>query len=287
MTTTTDPSLDTALTKFLAHLIGKNRSDGTIQAYATDLNQFLTHLTENDLTVHSPMDITKSHISEYLTYLSRERGLSCVTCSRKLAAIREYFRFLVDGEVITKSPAERVESPKQERRSRNRMRQDEYNRLLSVAGSNHRDYAILTVLLQCGLRVSELYSLTVDDIDLSAGVLLIRDGKGQADRRIAPEKKTRKALTAFLKDRGEQDSSTLSLNRYGEPLSRYGVRKLILRLCTETGLEKKVRPHIFRHIFASMRACLVIHEALFASRRTSKRMNATSIMLSLVCTFPS
>jgi integrase/recombinase XerD len=99
-----------------------------------------------------------------------------------------------------------VESPKQERRSRNRMRQDEYNRLLSVAGSSHRDYAILTVLLQCGLRVSELCNLTVDDIDLSAGVLLIRDGKGRADRRIALEKKARKALTSHLKDRGEQNS---------------------------------------------------------------------------------
>ena len=134
------------------------------------------------------------------------------------------------------------------------MRQDEYNPLLSVAGSNHRDYAILTVLLQCGLRVSELCNLTVEDTDLAAGVLLIRDGKGQANRRIALEKKARKALTAFLKDRGEQESPILFLNRYGEPLSRYGVRKLILWLCDEAGLEKKVSPHIFRHTFASMKA---------------------------------
>lgn len=176
---TNDRSLETALTKFLAMLAGKNRSNGTIQAYSTDVTQFLTYLTENDLTVHSPADVTKSHLIEYMTYLSRERALSGVSCARKLAAIREYFRFLVDEEILTKSPAEKVESPKQERRTRNRMRSDEYNRLLSSAGSNHRDYAILTVLLQCGLRVSELCNLSVDDIDLTASVLLIRDGKGR------------------------------------------------------------------------------------------------------------
>jgi len=210
MTTTTDQSLETALTKFLAMLAGKNRSSGTIQAYSTDVTQFLSYLTENDLTVHSPADVTKSHLTEYMTYLGRERQLSGVSCARKLAAIREYFRFLVDEEILAKSPAERVESPKQERRTRNRMRSDEYNRLLSSAGSNHRDYAILTVLLQCGLRVSELCNLSVDDIDLTASVLLIRDGKGQADRRIALEKKAIKALKAHLKERGEQLSRICS-----------------------------------------------------------------------------
>jgi integrase/recombinase XerC len=249
-----DLTVETALTLFLAMLTGKNRSNGTIQAYSTDISQFLAYLTETDVTVRSPSDITKSHLTEYMTYLSRERALSGVSCARKLAALREYFRFLVDEEVLAKSPAEKVESPKQERRNRNRMRQDEYNRLLSSAGSNHRDYAILTVLLQCGLRVSELCNLAVDDIDLAAGVLVIRDGKGQADRRIALEKKATKALKAHLKERGEQPSPALFLNRYGEPLSRFGVRKLILRLCGEAGLEKKVSPHIFRHTFASMKA---------------------------------
>lgn len=254
MISTNALSLETALTKFLATLMGKNRSSATIQAYSTDVTQFLAYLTENDLTVHSPADVTKSHLTEYMTYLSRDRALSGVSCARKLAAIREYFRFLVDEEILAKSPAEKVEGPKQERRSRNRMRSDEYNRLLSSAGSNHRDYAILTVLLQCGLRVSELCNLSVDDIDLTASVLLIRDGKGQADRRIALEKKAIKALKAHLKERGEQVSPALFLNRYDEPLSRFGVRKLILRLCAEAGLEKKVSPHIFRHTFASMKA---------------------------------
>ncbi|MDQ6603218.1 MAG: site-specific integrase, partial [Chloroflexota bacterium] len=96
MTTTNAPSLETALTTFLAMLAGKNRSGGTIQAYGTDVAQFLAYLTETDVTVHSPADITKSHLTEYMTYLSRERALSGVSCARKLAAIREYFRFLVD-----------------------------------------------------------------------------------------------------------------------------------------------------------------------------------------------
>jgi len=174
--------------------------------------------------------------------------------ARKLAAIREYFRFFVEQEQLAKSPAETVERPKQERRTRNRMRQDEYHRLLASAGSNHRDFAILTVLLQCGLRVSELCGLAVEDIDLTAGLLIVRDGKGQADREIVLEKKARKALKSYLDNRPESHSPALFLNRYGEPLSRYGVHKLIRKYCQEAGIEKRVSAHIFRHTFASMKA---------------------------------
>jgi integrase/recombinase XerD len=250
----TATSLETGLAAFRPSLSGKNRSQATIQAYATDLTQFFTYLRENDITVSSVADVARHHITDYLFHLAEERQLSGVSRARKLVAIRAFFRFLVDAELLARSPAATVEVPKKEQKARSRMRQDEYSRLLSIAGRHPRDFAILTILLQCGLRVTELCSLAMEDVDLTANVLTVRDGKGQADREIVVEKKAKKALTTYLKDRGEQLSPALFLNRYGEPLSRYGVHKLIQKYCQDAGIEKRVSAHIFRHTFASVKA---------------------------------
>ncbi len=209
---------------------------------------------ENDSTVHAASHVGRFHITEYLTHLSQEHGLSGVTRARKLAAIKEYFRFLVAEELLLMSPAEKVEAPKMERKTRTRMRQDEYSRLLSIAGSSPRDFAILTIFLQTGLRVGELCALTTEDIDLVAGTLRVRSGKGQASREIDLEKKAIKALKTLPEGSGRHPSPALFLNRYGEPIGDRGVRKLIDRLCKEAGLEKRISPHIFRHTFASVKA---------------------------------
>jgi site-specific recombinase XerC len=112
-------------------------------------------MTENDLLVTHLSAITKSHLSEYLSTLS-DQGLSGRTRARKLAAIKEYFRFLVDQGILPVSPAETLSAPKRERNSRTYLTPEEYTRLLSLTGNNPRDYAILQVFLQTGIRISEL-----------------------------------------------------------------------------------------------------------------------------------
>jgi site-specific recombinase XerD len=181
------------MTQFLADLSGKNRSSLTIRCYRIDVSQFLTWIQENDLTVSHPAAITKSHLSKYLSSLS-DQGLSGRTRARKLAAIKEYFRFLVGSGVIAVSPTESVSAPKRERNGRNYLTPEEYTRLLSLAGSNPRDYAILQVFLQTGIWVSELCSLTLSDVDLADRALTIRQGKGMADRSIELEKKGYQAM---------------------------------------------------------------------------------------------
>lgn len=247
-------SLETGLATFMTALVGKNRSSATVRAYTTDLVQFFAYLRENDVTVTGGATVGRAHVTDYLAHLSQEHDLSGVTRARKLVAIREYFRFLVAEEFLLMSPAQKIEAPRQERKTRTRMRQDEYSRLLSIAGSSPRDFAILTVFLQCGIRVGELCALTISDIDLVAATLTVRSGKGMADREIELEKKAVKALRTYLKDRGDTASPALFLNRYGAPIGDRGIRKLIDRLCKEAGLEKKISPHIFRHTFASVKA---------------------------------
>jgi integrase/recombinase XerD len=92
---------------------------------------------------------------EYLSSLAK-RELTGIARARKMSAIREYFRFLEGVGVITKSPTTGIETPKQEKNGRQVLRLDEYTKMLSLAGANTRDYAILQVFLQTGIRVSEL-----------------------------------------------------------------------------------------------------------------------------------
>jgi integrase/recombinase XerC len=241
------------LEQFLSELSGKNRSPLTIRCYGIDVSQFLSWISENDLTVSTPAAITKSHLSEYLSSLSNQ-GLSGRTRARKLAAIKEYFRFMVGSGVIATSPAESVSAPKRERNGRTYLTPAEYTRLLSLAGSNSRDYAILQVFLQTGIRVSELCSLTLSDVDLADRTLTIRQGKGMADRSIELEKKGSQAIKNHLRSRAQSLSDALFLNYQAEPISERGVQKLLAKYVKLAGITKKISPHSLRHTFATYKA---------------------------------
>src|SRR6266480_5626891 len=191
--------LSTSLTRYLNSLSGRNLSNHTATAYRTDLLQFLNFLAENDITVDSPAKITRTHILDYLSHLA-DLGRSGITRVRKLAAIREYLKFLVAEGTLTSSPAENIIRPKQERKQRVFLRVDEYMRLLNAAAGNSRDYAILQLFLQTGIRVAELVGLQLSDIALEAGTMLV-NGKGNKQRTIYFEKKATQASRAYLPKR--------------------------------------------------------------------------------------
>jgi site-specific recombinase XerD len=216
-------------------------------------SQFLSWLSENDLIVTSPADVTKSHVSEYLAHLS-DQGLSGRTRARKLAAIKEYFCFLVARGLIPVSPAETMTAPKRERNGRTYLTVAEYTRLLSLAGSNPRNYAILQVFLQTSIRISELCNLTLSDVDLADRTLTIRQGKGMSDRTIELEKKGYQAIKNYLRSRPQSLGDVLFLNYQAEPLSERGVQKLLQKYVKLSGITKKISPHSLRHTFATYTA---------------------------------
>src|SRR5205823_13412813 len=113
---------------------------------------------------HTPQDVEKVDILEYFSFLAK-KDLTGVARARKLSALREYFRFLEGIGEIAKSPTSGVETPKREKNARQFLRSDEYTRMLTLAGASPRDYAILQVFLQTGIRVSELAKLKIEDID--------------------------------------------------------------------------------------------------------------------------
>src|SRR5205807_10613308 len=141
---------------FLQELVGGNKSTLTLTAYKTDLMQFFQWLAENDVTVTIPGQVTRGHVNEYLAFLSSQ-GRSGVTRARKLAALKSFFTYLKDENLITASPADTIHMPNKERKRKVVLRTDEYSRMLSEAGGKPRDFAILQLFLT--------YPCTARDID--------------------------------------------------------------------------------------------------------------------------
>ena len=156
--------LEKGLAIFLNALSGKNRSAATIRAYQTDISQFISFLHATNVSVRTPADVEKMDVVEHLSVLAK-RELTGIARARKMSALREYFRFLEGIGIIPKSPTTGIETPKREKNGRQVLRSDEYTKMLSLAGANPRDYAILQVFLQTGIRVSELANLKIEDID--------------------------------------------------------------------------------------------------------------------------
>jgi len=244
--------LDRAIAAFLDSLSAKNRSHLTIRAYRTDLMQFVAFLTETTISAASSQDITREDVLDFLTELGR-RGLSGVARARKLAAIREFFRHLEGAGTLKKSPAAGIDTPKRERNARHYLRTDEFSKMLSLAGSNPRDYAILQVFLQTGVRVSELAGLILSDIDLAKPAITVR-GKGNIEREIALEKRGMQALKNYLVARPQTITDRVFLNYQGSPISERGIRKLVVKYTKEAGITRRASCHTLRHTFATQKA---------------------------------
>lgn len=238
---------------FQTDLVARNRGEATVRAYLTDIAQFVQFLVDSNVVAAAgPTRVAHTDVIEYLGDVSR-RGVSGVSRARKLAALREYFRFLKETGVIQRSPADGVRTPRKERHVRTYLLPDEYTRMLSLAGGRPRDYAILQVFLQTGVRVSELCALTLDDVDLVHGSLRVR-GKGMTTREIDLEQKGMQALRNWLAVRPPVADMHLFLNRSGGPLGARGVRKLVVKYRRAAGITRRASCHSLRHTFATYKA---------------------------------
>jgi integrase/recombinase XerC len=232
---------------------GQQPEPVTIVNYTIDLTQFMAFLAETNPLLISPTDVIKSDISEYMASLS-DRKLSGVARARKLAAIRAFFRFLVEHDHIPSSPAEGLPTPKKEKNERTHLTSAEYTKILSLAGGNPRDYAMFQIFLQTGIRVSELCNLAVSDLDLTGGWLHVREGKGQKARRIELEPKGIQAVKSYLKLQGASPYPNLFLNYKGDPISERGVEKIVTKYAKRAGITRRVMCHSLRHTFATEKA---------------------------------
>jgi len=229
---------------------------GTHQAYRTDIQQFLTWLAENDLTVTGAHQVTRSHINDYLSYLAN-KGRTGTTRSRKMVSLHLFFTYLVQEGVIPYSPTAKVKRPRRERKPKQVLRFDEIQRTVGAARGSPRDYALLQLLLQTSIRVSEVIAIRLSELDLEQKTLTIH-GKGCRERIIRLEKKALQALHSYLAVRPHTTDQHLFLNYQGQGLSIGGVRKMVEKYVKRADIPKKISCHGLHYSCATTRAALGI-----------------------------
>jgi integrase/recombinase XerC len=243
--------------RFLDYLgVEKGLSPATVRAYAADLRQFTAFLNGGGAGGIDLDLVSLRSVRSFLGHLSA-LGLEPSTLSRKLATLRSFFRFLNREGEMEGNPARALPTPSLPQRLPPALTVDEAFRLLEGAGlasrSPLRDRAALELLYSSGLRVGELSSLDLEDLDLPGGIVRVK-GKGRKERLVPVGSKAVLALARYVTEERRSlpaDRDPLFVNRRGTRLSSRSINRLITALCRRQGWPKKVTPHSLRHSFAT------------------------------------
>lgn len=245
--------------RFIVYLtLERGLSHNTVLAYRRDLSALLAYA---DQAGRALPELDTSDLQRFLRR-RKEEGLSHRSLRRAISALRTFYRFLAQEEVIAKSPAEQLEAPKASLYLPTTLRHGELEELLNVAYQDvtplgRRNAAMLELLYASGLRVSELVSLPLHGVHLDASFVRV-EGKGRRERLVPFGSRAKRALEAYLAVRGELRSAkekplaeTVFLNHRGRPLSRVAVWGILKRLAAKAGLPRPPHPHVLRHSFAT------------------------------------
>jgi site-specific recombinase XerD len=271
-----DPDSFPLLDRFLGYFQAiRERSQLTIREYRYDLCLFFRwlkikrQLTEAntaieavliaDVTIDLIRSVTLTDLYDYVTWLSRERGLMPSSRARKIASLRSFFHYLHTKEhLLTENIAAALESPKQIRRLPRYLSVEESKNLLQAAADSDsplsaRDYCILTLFLNCGLRLSELCGINLRSIREEILVVL---GKGKKERTVYLNGACLFALEQYLAVRphtGKTDPDALFISRLGGRISNKMVQVLIKNYICKAGLDpKRYSTHKLRHTAATL-----------------------------------
>jgi integrase/recombinase XerC len=238
--------------------VERNLSPHTVKAYSADLSQFHSFLGGGDVAIG---EIDHLRIRGYIGTLYKKEKKSSI--GRKLASIRSFFDYLVKKGCLGNNPARMVAIPKRDRGLPSLISVDEAFALMEApkdpSFKHLRDRAILETLYSCGIRVSELAGLNMDDIDLKKGVLKVL-GKGNKERVVPIGEKAIKAIGGYLKDRGQgvkgsrgkvDSLEPLFINLRGGRLTQRSIERLVKRYSLGIASGKRVTPHTLRHTFAT------------------------------------
>ena len=251
------PELEVQIKRYLEELARTSASPHSIRAYESDLAQFLAYLSPPDLTPPAPREIDLLVLREWLASLYRDE-LDPASIRRKLAAVRSFFRFMLREGVIEINVAKLVRTPKAPKKLPEVMTAEQTNALLDGVASGKlerlhpaRDRAIFEVLYGCGIRVSELAGLNLEDIDRTQGWLRVR-GKGRKERQVPLPGKAAESLERYLDERPvKRDEHAVFLNHLGGRLTTRGISGIVKLYATHLAGDPSVHPHSFRHAYAT------------------------------------
>lgn len=233
----------------------KNYSDYTIENYHRDILEFFDYLDREVLDYKS---VVYSDLRFFLMYLKDEKKDKNSSIDRKLSSLRGLYQYLANEGIVSNNVFSLLNGPKKEKKL---PRYFEYNELESLFEAcdlsnalGQRDRLILEMLYATGVRVGELVSIKVSDINFSSRTILIL-GKGNKERIVPYGDYCEEILKLYLKDGylslNNQNSPYLFLNARGGRLTERGVRYLLEEIIKKTSVQKNISPHMIRHSFAT------------------------------------
>jgi len=250
--------LRVCIERYLAELERRGASAHTVRNYCSDLEQFAAYFEPPGEAVPEVEQLDLPMLREWIGALF-DQQLSTVSIRRKLAAVRALFKFLVPEGVLTGNVASRLRTPKVKQRLPEVMSAEKTNYLLDAVEegrvvekpSKERDLAFLELLYGCGIRVSELVGIDLEDIDLREGWLRVR-GKGNKERQVPIAGRAVAAVARYLSVRpGGPGERALFLNSRAGRLSDRQVRRLVKMYALLATGDSTVHPHSFRHAYAT------------------------------------
>ena len=276
-------SLPSLVREFASYkTVVQNSSDKTVSEYMLDLRTFFRYLRARDLRIDldntdefdkidiSDIDldyiknITVEDIYEFLTYADRTRGNMAAAKSRKLSSIKGFFKYLtVKRMMLSENPAANIESPKKQKALPKFLSLEESLLLLDAVKNDKdsptrvRDYAIITLFLNCGMRVSELTGINISDVDRQLRSMTVT-GKGNKQRIIYLNSACRQAMSEYFDERlGEKhvkaNTTALFLSNREQRISVKTVQWMVYKYLDMAGLESKhYSVHKLRHTAATL-----------------------------------
>jgi integrase/recombinase XerC len=282
--------LNEAIQEFDRYMaVEKNLSDQTRKAYMSDLRQYQAFIERNGASgggidripqggdsgerldgisvegapgeVNDGIPVDQTLIRSFLASLYRAK-LRKVTISRKMAALRSFYRYLLREGKIRFNPAELLQTPRCEKYIPAVLSVDEMLSLLGVnfpeTAEGLRDRAMLELFYSAGIRLSELTGLNIADCDFAGGLIKVR-GKGRKERIVPVGTPAFEAVGAYLKRRGELArkrpqtgiQEPLFLSSRGMRMNPRGVARVVERVVCASGIGRKISPHVLRHTFAT------------------------------------
>jgi len=247
--------MDKQVTFFLDFIRDEKKlSENTLQSYQRDIVQYMQYLDNNRLNFYRVRDVD---IKEYLKYL---KGLDkkASTISRSLASIRAFYQFLKRSKKIKKDPTEEIQAPKIEKKAPSILTSKEVELLLeqpkNVDLKGIRDKAMLEFAYATGMRVTEIISLNIEDINIEDGY--VKCNSSDKERSIPLGSMALKALREYVENAREilikdEDNNALFVNINGRRLTRQGFWKIVKYYKEQAHINKEITPHVLRHSFAT------------------------------------
>jgi integrase/recombinase XerD len=238
--------------------VEKGYSQNTLAAYRNDLSQFAAYLEKRQVSWDQ---VSQDVIMDYIMLMKAEKEYASSTVARKVAAIKSFFHHLVNRGELADDPTATLDSPKVRKRLPKSISAEDMERLLAEPAREEtpkalRDRALLEALYATGLRVTELVSLNVDDVNLASATVRVVRPRDKRERLVPIHQRAIEPLQEYL-ERGRRqllrnpDETALFLNHRGKRLTRQGLWLIVKHYVREVGIREEVTPHTLRHTFAT------------------------------------